>query len=125
MNMSLKDRLAMMNGNELENTHMQEPARKQERGRVSIVFGSICALLGIALFVLAPMVVSSTIDANKGNTGGGLGGVVVRGMGITWATGIAQGMTLAGIFFGIIGLIMIATGVVKEYRRRKNMQQAL
>jgi hypothetical protein len=105
--------------NDIENNDIQQPVRKQERGRGFIVSGSICALLSIALFVLAPFVVSSTIDANKGETGGGLGRAVVRGMVITWARGIADGMTMAGIFFGIIGLIIIATGVVREYRIRK------
>ncbi len=105
--------------NDIENNDMQQSARKQERGRAFIVFGSICALLSIALFVLAPFVVASTIDANKSETGGGLGTVVLRGFAITAARGIAQGMTMAGIVFGIIGIIMIATGVVREYRRRK------
>jgi hypothetical protein len=102
--------------NDPENSHMQQ-ARKQIRGRAFLIFGTIFALLSIALFVLAPTVVPSTIAANRGNTGGGLGGVVVRGMVIAGAEGVAQGLMLAGILFAIIGLILLATGVVREYRR--------
>ena len=105
--------------NNTENTPMQQPARKQERGRAFIVFGSIFALLSIALFVLAPMVVSSTIDANKVSKGVGAirSGGLMYGLAIEIARGIAQAMVMAGIFFCIIGIIMIATGAVREYRR--------
>jgi len=105
--------------NERENSDIQQPARKRERGRAFIIFGTIFALLSIALFVLAPTIVPSTIDANKGATGGGLGGAVMRGFALEWARGIAEAMVMAGIFFCVIGIIMIATGAVREYRRRK------
>lgn len=47
------------------------------------------------------------------------------GFALEWARGIAEAMVMAGIFFCVIGIIMIATGVVREYRRRKYMQQML
>lgn len=105
--------------NEIENNDLRQPTRRQGRGRAFIVFGAIFTLVSVALFVLAPTIVPSTIAANRGANGGGLGAAAIRGIAIMWAEGIAEGMTVAGIFFGIIGIIMIATGVVREYRRRK------
>ncbi len=108
--------------NNIENTNIQQPARKQERGRAFIIFGTISLLLSVALFVLAPTVVSSTIDANK-KSANGVGAIrsggLMNGLAIEIARGIAQAIVMAGIFFCIIGIIMIATGAVREYRRRK------
>lgn len=111
--------------NNTENNDKRQSARKQGRGRAFIVFGGIFAFLSIALFVLAPTVVSSTIDANRKNANG-VGAIrsggLMTGLAIEIARGIAQAMVMAGIFFCIIGIIMIATGVVREYRRRKTFR---
>jgi uncharacterized membrane protein len=104
----------------IENTNIQQPARKQERGRAFIVFGVIFVLLSATLILLAPGVVSSTIAENQGMTGGGLGGAEMRGFALEWAKGIAWTMVAAGVFFYVIGMIMLITGVVRERWRRKN-----
>lgn len=114
--------------NEGENNDIQRPARKRERGRAFIIFGTISVLLSIVLFVLAPAVVSSTLNANKKNaTGVGAirSGGLMNGFAIEIARAIAEAMVMAGIFFCIIGIIMVATGVVREYRRRKYVQHML
>ena len=104
------------------NTHMPPRLGTRPRGRAFIVFGVIFVLLSAALILLAPGVVSSTIAANQGATGGGLGGAVMRGMVVGWAKDIAWGMVLAGVFFYVTGMIMLITGVVRERRRRKSTQ---
>ena len=105
------------------NTHMP-PLGTRPRGRAMIVFGVIFVLLSVALILLAPGVVSSTISANQGMNGGGLGGAEMRGFAVVWAKDIAWGMVLAGVFFYVTGMVMLISGVVRERRRRRISPQS-
>src|ERR1700694_1705917 len=103
--------------------NQQHPVKKRERGVLFIVFGSIATLMSIALFVLAPVVIDAKASTNKGT--GNWGSMVLGGLALEWARGIAQAMDNLGLFFGIIGVGMIVIGIVRERRARKSGKIAL
>ena len=88
-----------------------------------MVFGSIATLMSVGLFGLAPVVIASQASTNKGT--GNWGSALLGGLALEWARGIAQAMDDLGLFFGIIGVGMIAIGIVRERRARKSGKIAL